>query len=411
MFVENPVLLYNLRMILSVVTIILLLITPSIVVKTLKRFKGLQFFGPVFYCYVLGIAFTNILSFCGTPISKELSHLITQIAQGFVLIAIVQMLLSTHFYELIKLSRVGLLGFSLAAFSVFFSCVIVFKTIPLIFSDLPLLDLKHLTSMAVGVYTGGTANMAVLSQTLKVNPQLFLEAYSSDLILSGILLMLLMNLIPWFFGLFLKKFDSTPFEENELSNTHLINETHLFPYPEIYQLSFKNIFLKSLVAVVVIILSLGVSFPIYYFFGLSLDQVALFTITTAGILVSCSGKISKSAQNDYFILGDYYLLIFCLSMGTLANLEKLQGLPSWVLLSLFFILLLSTLFHLLLCFLLKIDRDISIITLTASIFGPPFVICTAGALKNKHIITTGVTTGLIGMAVGTYLGLFFFNLF
>ncbi len=394
-------------MILSIFTVILLLITPAIIVKTLTKFKFLQFFGPVFYCYLFGIVVTNLLSVVNLPINKDLSFVITNIAQIFVLIAIVQMLLSTQFKDLIKLSKVGLLGFTLAALSVFISCFLSLKTITIFFPQVTHLEIKHLLSMAVGVYTGGTANMAVLSQTLKVSPELFLQAYSTDLVLSGILLILLMNFIPWIFSFVLKSFDYSSFEEHQFEN----QEQHLFPYPEIYKLKIIQIIKKSLITLFIIAVSLGISFIIQKITPFQFDQIALFTITTLSILISFSGKISIVDQNDYFILGDYNLLIFCLSMGTLANLNQLQSLPLWVIFGLLFVLILSTLLHLILSYFFKIDRDVSIITLTASIFGPPFVICTSQALKNKHVITTGIGTGLIGMAIGTYLGLIFFNLF
>jgi len=35
---------------------------------------------------------------------------------------------------------------------------------------------------------------------------------------------------------------------------------------------------------------------------------------------------------------------------------------------------------------------------------PPFVPAVAGAIKNKEIIVSGLTVGIIGYAVGNYLG-------
>jgi uncharacterized membrane protein len=44
------------------------------------------------------------------------------------------------------------------------------------------------------------------------------------------------------------------------------------------------------------------------------------------------------------------------------------------------------------------------ITSVAFICSPPFVPVVAGALKNRHIIVSGITIGIIGYAVGNYLG-------
>jgi uncharacterized membrane protein len=53
----------------------------------------------------------------------------------------------------------------------------------------------------------------------------------------------------------------------------------------------------------------------------------------------------------------------------------------------------------------KIDTDTTIITSTAFIFSAPFVPTVASALKNKEIILSGITIGIIGYATGNFLGI------
>ena len=65
----------------------------------------------------------------------------------------------------------------------------------------------------------------------------------------------------------------------------------------------------------------------------------------------------------------------------------------------------SLLIHVLLSKLFKIDTDSTIIAITALSTSPPFVPVVAGALKNKEIIVTGITIGVIGYAIGNYLGI------
>jgi len=52
----------------------------------------------------------------------------------------------------------------------------------------------------------------------------------------------------------------------------------------------------------------------------------------------------------------------------------------------------------------KVDTDTFIITSTAFICSPPFVPVVAGALKNREILFSGLTVGIIGYAIGNYLG-------
>jgi hypothetical protein len=61
--------------------------------------------------------------------------------------------------------------------------------------------------------------------------------------------------------------------------------------------------------------------------------------------------------------------------------------------------------HLLLAALFRIDTDTVIITSVAAICSPPFVPLVAGALHNREIIVGGLTSGIIGYALGNYLGI------
>ena len=61
--------------------------------------------------------------------------------------------------------------------------------------------------------------------------------------------------------------------------------------------------------------------------------------------------------------------------------------------------------HAILCKLFRVDTDTFLITSTSAICSPPFVPVVAAALKNKTIILSGLTTGIIGYAIGNYLGI------
>jgi uncharacterized membrane protein len=60
--------------------------------------------------------------------------------------------------------------------------------------------------------------------------------------------------------------------------------------------------------------------------------------------------------------------------------------------------------HILLSRLFRVNADDYLITTTAFIYSPPFVPVVAAALKNKEVIITGITVGIIGYIIGNYLG-------
>ena len=69
------------------------------------------------------------------------------------------------------------------------------------------------------------------------------------------------------------------------------------------------------------------------------------------------------------------------------------------------VLLLSSLLHLLFCRLLHVSGDLYTTSLIALLCSPPFVPPLVGAMNNKKVLISGIAIGLIGYAVGTYLGI------
>ena len=65
----------------------------------------------------------------------------------------------------------------------------------------------------------------------------------------------------------------------------------------------------------------------------------------------------------------------------------------------------SVILHLLLARIARIDADTAIITSTAGIYGPAFIVPTANALNNRQVVLPGLICGILGYAVGNYLGI------
>ena len=65
----------------------------------------------------------------------------------------------------------------------------------------------------------------------------------------------------------------------------------------------------------------------------------------------------------------------------------------------------SVIVHIILARIFRIDADTTLITSTAGIYGPAFIPSVANALKNKEIVLTGLICGILGYAIGNYLGI------
>jgi uncharacterized membrane protein len=128
-------------------------------------------------------------------------------------------------------------------------------------------------------------------------------------------------------------------------------------------------------------------------------------ITTLGLAASLLKPVNRLKNS--FQLGMYFIIVFSLVVSSMANLRNMFQIEF---LQLFLFVLLavfgSMIIHVGLARIFKVDADTTIIAITALTYSPPFVPAVAGALKNKNVIISGLTIGILGYAFGTYLGIF-----
>lgn len=253
--------------------------------------------------------------------------------------------------------------------------------------------------MLCGVYTGGTPNLAAIGTALEVSPNTFILTNTYDMVLGSVCLFFLLTGAQKLFNKVLPHFNESHehfrlkkvVQENEGIDNYL------------GMLSKKGIFQLSK-ALGLSILILGVSFAISLLVEkTSQTVVIILSITTLGLLLSNIKAISSIEKT--FQLGMYFIIVFSLVVASMADLRSMFQIDF---LSLFmyvaFAVFGSIIVHVFLSYLFKVDSDTTIITITALTFSPPFVPVVASALKNKEIIITGITSGILGYAFGNYLG-------
>jgi uncharacterized membrane protein len=104
-------------------------------------------------------------------------------------------------------------------------------------------------------------------------------------------------------------------------------------------------------------------------------------------------------------VGNYLLMSFAVAVGTMAKVSQLVEALGSVFVFVAVVMVVGLLLHYALAAIFRIDRDTVLITSTAAIYGPPFVGPVAAALKNQDVVVSGVTTGVIGYAIGNYAGI------
>ncbi|MBC8147150.1 MAG: DUF819 family protein [Bacteroidetes bacterium] len=250
-----------------------------------------------------------------------------------------------------------------------------------------------ITGMLIGVYTGGTPNLSAIGMALDVKEETFILLNSGDMLISSIYLLFILSIGQRVLLKFLPSFNSK-FKSKEPNNNDV----------EISERQTKNKFILYLIpivlSIVVVVAGIGLS---YLIAGEISVIVVILSVTTFGIALSFIPKIRNIKQS--YDLGEYFLLIFCVAIGSLADFQELISGSSLIFAFLVVVMISSVLLHFLLAFIFKIDADTVIITSVAAIFSPAMIAPVATAIKNKEIIVSGLTTGLVGYAVGNYLGI------
>lgn len=363
------------------IVIILTLAIPFLIGLFEKKVKIIEWLSPVVSCYAMGIILGNIP---GINWDTSIARTISEVSLMF---ALPMLLFATDFPAWFKLAKTTIISFALlivCVMSVSFVVGSLFKGYD------P--EVWKMAGMLTGVYIGGTANLTAIGKMLEVRDDIFITLNAVDVAIGGVYLLIVMSVGVKLLTLFLRPFDRSNAQEEEVD------------FLNWRKLSFSK---KSQNALLLILLS-GASVGAALFFSKIITGEESATIIILGLTFISLG-LSFFQKIRHFEgsqeCGNYFLLVFCVAVGSLANVSELMTGKTWYFVFCSLIMFISILLHFLCCFFLKIDRDTAIITSMAGIFGPAFVAPMSGVLKNKAILVSGVTTGLVGIALGNFAGL------
>jgi len=361
-----------------VLQVVLYLAVPAAALWACKRSRALALLSPVVLCYVVGIVIGN------QPLMPLANAPSQGVAAASVLLAIGLLLMACDLRAWLRLARVTLLAVVLAVIS-----VMVVSAVAALGFGMVLEESWKIAGMLVGVYTGGTANMMAIATALKVDPATQVMVHTSDVLVGGLYLIFLLLLAGRLFGRFLR-----PFTPAAAAGAAEAEEEVPAPVRP------RGVLASLGLALLVVAGGGGLSLLVP---GGAQEAVAILAVTTLAIALSFHPRVR--ALRETYATGDYLLLIFCVAVGSMASFEKLSETPPVIFIYTTSVVLASVAVHVLLCKLFKVDRDTCIITSTAALYGPAFIGPVAASLKNKEIVVSGITSGLVGLAAGNYLGL------
>ena len=371
----------------TILQVLIMIGFPILVLELVKRNKLAGMVGPVILCYAVGLVVGNLPE---SPVNTKLSQ---DVAEGCVPLAISLMLLSTRFMSWLKYAKQTAKSFALAVVSVLISSFAVSAYFHL--QEMGVDDVWKLSGMMVGVYTGGTPNLAAIGTALGISNEVFIVLNACDLMLSALYLVLLLSVAQKVALKFLPSF--VPKEKHDRDET--------FHYQRVERMASAWTIAKAWASAFLLsagIVGASIAFSIAFDGKITAPSVIL-AVTTLSIGASFIKKVRFLPRTYEF--GEYFLLVFCLGIGSISNFtEMLQASPN-VLLYVTSVFVGTLTLHFLLSWVLRIDADTTLITSVAGIFGPAFIGPVASVLKNKDIVVSGLTTGLVGYAIANYLGL------
>lgn len=386
-------------MISKILLVLIFCIAPALVLRLCKKVPFFGKIGPILILYILGVVIGNLpwINEGNYPLKDTLTTILIPLALPMMLFAcsITKESLKGIFRSLIA-------GLVAIIASIFLGYWIFGRHIGA--------QGPEIAALITGCETGGTINMASLQAMLGVSSETFVLLNSYDMIVCFLYFIFLLSIGIRLFRKFLKiapKDDKAAISEAQAEVNEQIIESHQNPYSILKTAQGWGQVWRILLTVAVCCgLAFGLTklFPKGWFMPIFILGISTFALIAANL------KPVRKLTFSYD-LGLYLIYIFSIAIASMADVTQLnirEGLYTF--LFLFFVIFVSLLLQVILSKLLKVDPDMMIATSVALINSPPFVPIVVSAMNNKKVLVPGITVGIIGFALGNYLGFFIYNL-
>lgn len=375
----------------SPLLIALYVLFPALVLYLCYKFPRINKIGAVVICYISGIILGNIGVLPDTiyPIQESLSEI-------SVVIALPLLLFSMNVRKWSRLAGKTLLSMLLATISIVIVAIAGFFIIKPYVSDA-----WQLAALSVGVYTGGTPNLAAIKAALNVESTRFIIVHTYDTVVSIIYIIFCITIARRIFGILLPPFVKASNNQSHVADTEGVETEQIKAYSGIFG---RKVLLGLAAALIIAVGIVGIS----VFLGSLMPKdyatsFIILSITTLGIGASFIPKIRNIARTFQF--GMYVIYIFCFTVASMANFKMLVNIDIPIMFFIVFSIFGSMALHAILCAPFKIDTDTFIVVSASAICSPPLVPVVTDGLKNQEVLLSGLTTGIIGYAIGNYLGI------
>ena len=361
-------------------------VTPALVLWLARKYTIIGKIGPIMVLYALGMILGNI------PFATEQMAVLQDfLPNALIPLAIPMMLFGCNFAKGEARLQLKLVfsGFISVALAVALGYILFGHKVD---------EGAEMGGIISGMYTGGTLNAAALQTIFTIKSESFILVNSYDIIISFSYFVFLFS-----FGirLFRRLYGQQTVLTTETVEAESQDASNHNPYSILLTKDGIKQLLKTVgVTLIVAAASGGVAIvtPEGWFM-----VVFILLLTTLGVV--CSFIKPIKALTVSYDIGIYLIYIFSMviaSMADFSNLNIAGGINQFAFMTV--AVFVSLALHALLCRVMKVDADAMIISSVAFINSPPFVPMAAAAMRNKDIIVTGLSVGVVGYAIGNHFG-------
>lgn len=384
------------------------ILAPAALIFLCEHNRWAKRIGAVGLCYLTGLILGNTLLSGGILIDtsaigasiKSAQQVLSDFSIAFALPMLLMTLKITQWRQQAGKALLSMLLATTAVVSVATTLFLVWQSQPE-----TSIDTSHMVAMSVGVYTGGTPNLAAIKAGLDIPNADYLVFHSLDTVIgAGYLVFMLSVAIP----LVRRYFPRNDHIDSRLKPDAADADT-LEQYGDDYRplVALQNLRQLGVIAALslgCLAIALGLSQWMMNAWQLqNTTAVTIVLLTLSGGALSMINSVQRLELAYRF--GMYWIYVFCLVVASMASFDDLLNVDPTIVLYILAVVVFSLLLHALFCKLTKIDGDTFMITSVAAICSPPFVPIMARALNNSSLILSGMTTGIIGYALGNFLGI------
>lgn len=376
---------------------------PALLMFLQARWPWVRKIGAILLAYAVGIvlSLTGFSQSADAETAQRLADLKTLLQNVCVPLGIPLLLFSSNFKQWGRRWKQVAVAFAVGIVAVMAAVTASYY----LFKGQGIPELDKAAALMVGFYTGGTPNVASLKMALQPSAETFLLVNSFEIVITFVLLAFLImggyklmrRWLPYAApSAAVAKAGETVAVRRAVARAGKVEDYRFMFRKPMFRGWLCALGLAVLVAAVSAALSLLV--PNDY-------QVVVIVlgITTLSIAASFSNRVRRLPKS--FELGMYFILVFSTVIASDFNVEHLGTVADKLFYFIASVLGLSLVLHFLLAKLCRVEADTFTISMTALIFSPPFVPTVAGAMKNRDCMLTGIVVGLLGYALGNYLGI------